>query len=74
MKEIVVNVVRGDTQWIAVCDNPTLVTEASTLNILVRRVREAVLLTMEDENPVALGFSENPEIVMHIKCGTLEDL
>lgn len=74
MKEIVVNVVRGDTQWVAVCDNPTLVTQAPSMNALIRLVREAVLLAMKDEDPVALGFSENPEVVIHIKYGTLKDL
>ena len=69
--EIQVNVFRGEAYYVAECLDLPVVTQAKTLDELTVNIKEAIELHLEGEDLLALGFSENPTIVIHYELEPL---
>lgn len=64
MKRIIqVRIFRGDTQYVAECFDLPVVTQAATLDELMPRVKEAIALQLEGENPADFGLAPDASIL-----------
>ena len=57
-----VHVHKGDKFYIAESNDLPFVTQAISLDELMSNIKEAVELTLEDENPAQFDLSLNPQI------------
>lgn len=68
MRHIIqVRIFRGESQYVGECLDLPVVTQAPTLDQLAANIREAIALYLEDEDLVALGFSDNPTVLASLE-------
>jgi predicted RNase H-like HicB family nuclease len=53
--------------YVAECMDLPVVTQGDSLDDVVRNLREAIALHLEDEDMEALGFAPNPPIAVHLE-------
>jgi predicted RNase H-like HicB family nuclease len=53
-----------DSGYIAECREIAVMTQGQTLDEITLNLREAVELYLEDEDPIALGFTPKPSLVI----------
>jgi hypothetical protein len=64
MRKIVqFRVTQGERYFVAECLDLPLVTQARTLDILMKNIREAVALALEDEDPAIYDLEGEPAIL-----------
>ena len=64
MKRIIqVRIFRGEKHFVAECFDLPVVTQAATLDELMKNVREAIALQLEGENPTDFGLAPGASIL-----------
>jgi predicted RNase H-like HicB family nuclease len=64
MKRIIhVRIFRGEKYFVAECFDLPLVTQAATLDELMKNVKEAIALQLEGENPADFGLAPDASIL-----------
>jgi predicted RNase H-like HicB family nuclease len=64
MKRIIqVRIFRGEKYFVAECFDLPVVTQAATLDELMKNVEEAIALQLEGENPADFGLAPGASIV-----------
>ncbi len=61
---------RGERKYIAECLELPIVTEASSLDELVRNIEDSVALFLKDEDLSALGLAERPVVLATLELET----
>ncbi len=62
-RTIQVRITRGESQYVAACLDPPVVTQGRTLDELAANIREVISLHLEGENLAELGFAADPRIL-----------
>jgi predicted RNase H-like HicB family nuclease len=71
MKRIIqVRVFRGDTHYVAECFDLPVVTQALTLDDLMSKVKEAIALQLEGEDPFDFGLAQDALILASYELET----
>lgn len=71
MKHIIqFHIYKGNTHYIAQGGDLPIVTQAKTLDELIKNLKEAVELHLDGENLEELGFSPNPSVLANIELPT----
>ena len=60
-----------ESGFVAECLDLPVVTQGQTLDEVVRNLREAIELHLEDEDLTTLGFSQNPPIVVNYEMAAI---
>jgi predicted RNase H-like HicB family nuclease len=60
-----------ESGFVAECLDLPVVTQGQTLDEVVRNLREAIELHLEDEDLPTLGFSQNPPIVVNYEMAAI---
>jgi predicted RNase H-like HicB family nuclease len=60
-----------ESGFVAECLDLPVVTQGQTLDEVVRNLREAIELHLEDEDLPSLGFSQNPPIVVNYEMAAI---
>jgi predicted RNase H-like HicB family nuclease len=60
---------RGERKYIAECLEFPIVTEASSLDELVRNIEDSVALFLKDEDLSELGLAERPVVLATLELG-----
>ena len=61
---------KGENQYVAECLEIPVVTQGKTLDEALRNLQEAVALHLEGEHLDALGFSQDPNILITMEIET----
>lgn len=61
---------KGDTQYVAECLDIPVVTQGKTLDEALKNLQEAVSLHLEGEDLAALGFADDPSILITMEIET----
>jgi predicted RNase H-like HicB family nuclease len=70
MKQIVqVHIYKGDEQYVAECVDLPVVTQAKTLDELVKNLREAVDLQLAGEDLADFDLVANPSVLANLEIG-----
>jgi predicted RNase H-like HicB family nuclease len=71
MKRIIhVRIFRGEKYFLAECCDLPVVTQAATLDELMKNVKEAIALQLEGENPAAFGLAPDASILASYELET----
>ena len=62
-RTIHVSIRRGERKYVAECLDFPIVTEAHSLDDLVRNIEESVALFLKDEDLLELGLAEHPVVL-----------
>ncbi|MFI5142572.1 MAG: type II toxin-antitoxin system HicB family antitoxin [Thermoanaerobaculales bacterium] len=63
MNRVVHAIVRkGETAWVAECQEIAVVTQGSTLDQTIANLQEAVALHLDGEDPAEFGLASNPVV------------
>jgi predicted RNase H-like HicB family nuclease len=60
-----------ESGFVAECVDLPVVTQGQTLDEVVQNLREAIELHLQDEDLHALGFSQNPPIVVNYEMAAV---
>ncbi|MEI7839938.1 MAG: type II toxin-antitoxin system HicB family antitoxin [Methylococcaceae bacterium] len=60
-----------ESGFVAECLDLPIVTQGQTLDDVVRNLREAIELHLEDEDLETLGFSQHPPIVVNYEMAAI---
>jgi predicted RNase H-like HicB family nuclease len=72
MKRVIsVHIFKGEKYFVAECLDLPVITQGKTLDELVRNLKEAIELHLEDENLEALDIAPNPAIIANVELGNL---
>lgn len=61
---------KGEKQYVAECLEIPVVTQGKTLDETLKNLQEAISLHLEGEDLEALGFTEDPSILVTIEIET----
>ena len=71
MKRIIqVRIFRGEKYFVAECFDLPVVTQAATLDELMKNVKEAIALQLEGENPADFGLAPDASILASYELET----
>ena len=71
MKRIIhVRIFRGEKYFLAECCDLPVVTQAATLDELMKNMKEAIALQLEGENPAAFGLAPDASILASYELET----
>ena len=72
MKKVIsVHIFKGEKYFVAECIDLPVVTQGKTLDELVKNLKEAIELHLEEENLEDLGIVPNPAIIANIELDNL---
>jgi len=68
MKNIIyIEIYKGDDYYVAEGLNLPVVSQGKTLDEAVNNIKEAIELTLEDENLADFDFVENPQVLVNFE-------
>ena len=72
MKKVIsVHIFKGEKYFVAECIDLPVITQGKTLDELVKNLKEAIELHLEDENLEDLDIAPNPAIIANIELDSL---
>ena len=70
-KAISVHIFKGDKYFVAECLDLPVITQGKTLDELVKNLKEALKLHLEEENLQDFDIAPNPAIIANVELGNL---
>lgn len=72
MKKVIsVHIFKGDKYFVAECLDLPVITQGKTLDELVKNLKEALELHLEEENLQDFDIAPNPAIIANVELGNL---
>ncbi|OGU81149.1 MAG: hypothetical protein A2W11_04620 [Ignavibacteria bacterium RBG_16_35_7] len=72
MKKVIsVHIFKGEKYFVAECNDLAVVTQGKTLDELVKNLKEAIELHLENENLEELDIAPNPTIIANVELDNL---
>lgn len=72
MKKIIsVHIFKGEKYFVAECIDLPVITQGKTLDELVKNLKEALELHLEEENLEDFDIAPNPAIIANVELGNL---
>ena len=72
MKKVIsVHIFKGEKYFVAECSDLPVITQGKTLDELVKNLREALELHLEEENLEDFDIAPNPAIIANVELGNL---
>jgi len=72
MKKVIsVHIFKGEKYFVAKCADLPIVTQGLTLDELVKNLKEAIELHLENENLEELDIAPNPTIIANVELDNL---
>lgn len=71
MKKIIqVHIYKGEKYYVAECLDLPVVTQGKTLDELIKNLKEAITLQLEDENLADFGLISHPAVLVNLELDT----